>query len=167
MKIVLALALSAVMPSAHAMGTIKVCDDSAQCFADTGGVVPTDTCQSVREEATTPAGAHVALYPGWVTNDAPSLGLVDPTLDPLACWDACVAANPLTTIVQVVTLDSFISGCFCGEFIDIILPIEITFGPDSDSTTIVSCDATGLPSGGARKLETINRSGRTNWWKKQ
>ena len=31
MKLV-AIALSAVMPSAHAMGTIKVCDDSAQCF---------------------------------------------------------------------------------------------------------------------------------------
>ena len=178
MKLFVALALSAVMPSAHAMGTIKVCDDSATCMTQEGStLVPTDTCQSVREEATTPAGAHVALYPGWVTQSEPSPGfLAVPSPDPLACWDACVDANPLATIVQVVTLDGNFIGCYCGEFIDTILPIAI-FVTDTESTTVVSCDATGPiapppglpgpPSGGARKLETINRSGRTNWWEKQ
>ena len=60
MKLVVALALAAAMPSAQAIGKSKACDDPVHCFAlDVFG----DTCQSVREEATTPNGADVALYP--------------------------------------------------------------------------------------------------------
>ena len=55
-----ALALAAAMPAAQAIGKSKACDDPVHCFAlDVFG----DTCQSVREEATTPNGADVALYP--------------------------------------------------------------------------------------------------------
>ena len=60
MKLVVALALAAAMPSAQAMGKYKVCDDSTQCARITdneGGTVPTNACQSVRGEATTPNGA--------------------------------------------------------------------------------------------------------------
>ena len=35
MKLVVALALAAAMPSAQAMGKYKVCDDSAQCIVAT------------------------------------------------------------------------------------------------------------------------------------
>ena len=92
-----ALALAAAMPAAQAIGKSKACDDPVHCFAlDVFG----DTCQSVREEATTPNGADVALYPQWVpVGEAagPSLeaGIGLPLGvqldDPLACWDGCVA----------------------------------------------------------------------------
>ena len=36
MKLVVALALAAAMPSAQAMGKYKACDDSAQCVAFEG-----------------------------------------------------------------------------------------------------------------------------------
>ena len=93
-----ALALAAAMPAAQAIGKSKACDDPVHCFAlDVFG----DTCQSVREEATTPNGADVALYPQWVpvgeVADGSSLeaGIGLPLGvqldDPLACWDGCVA----------------------------------------------------------------------------
>ena len=97
MKLVVALALAAAMPSALAIGKSKACDDPVHCFAlDVFG----DACQSAREEATTPNGADVALYPQWVpVGEAagPSLeaGIGLPLGvqldDPLACWDGCVA----------------------------------------------------------------------------
>ena len=127
MKLVVALALAAAMPSALAIGKSKACDDPVHCFAlDVFG----DACQSAREEATTPNGADVALYPQWVpVGEAagPSLeaGIGLPLGvqldDPLACWDACVAANPNmeVPVVQVVALtdtpDDVAKGCFCGD----------------------------------------------------
>jgi len=133
--------------------------------------VPTDTCQLVREEKTTPGGAHVALYPGWITYATPDLGLLDPTIfDPLACWDACVYANPLTAIIQVVTTQGLVPGCYCGESLDTISSVDDLIQYDGYpagffefATTVFSCDA----GSSGRKLETITRSGRSSWLKKQ
>ena len=52
MKLFVALALAAAMPSAQAMGKYKTCDDSTQCVRTIEPPFePTDACQSVREEA--------------------------------------------------------------------------------------------------------------------
>ena len=107
-----ALALAAAMPAAQAIGKSKACDDPVHCFAlDVFG----DTCQSVREEATTPNGADVALYPQWVpvgeVADGSSLeaGIGLPLGvqldDPLACWDGCVAH----LITELVPTSPFIT----------------------------------------------------------
>ena len=159
MKLVVALALAAAMPSAQAIGKSKSCDDPVHCFAlDVFG----DACQSAREEATTPNGADVALYPQWVpVSEAagPSLeaGIGLPLGvqldDPLACWDGCVA-HLITELVDdtdvpfineflegfeilaatlVANLDPEFDDCYCltsNENLSGIAALEDLFGSD-------------------------------------
>ena len=123
MKLVVALALAAAMPSAQAMGKYKACDDSVQCFASRDGLIPeqpTDACQSVREEATTPRGTDVAVYDQWIIwprptiNGRPALaGRPRPNVDPLFCWELCVEAYPTTEIKQALVVEN--NSCNCGD----------------------------------------------------